>query len=102
MSDDPFETLPDQNGGLAVGAARVRTWAGEHDQGDGVLIGLADLLVASAAIIDEARDFGSKDLRAITTLVRAHRECLESIAGHVPIVESPDPFDVLLEDLKTS
>ena len=102
MSDESFETLPDHLGVLASGAARVRTWAGEHDLGDGVLIGLADLLVTSAAIIDEARDFGSKDLRAISTLVRAHRECLESIAGHVPTVEPPDEFAAFLDDLKSA
>jgi hypothetical protein len=99
---DPFDALPDQIGGLAVGAARVRVWAGEHDQGDGVLIGLADLLVTSAAIIDEARDFGSKDLRAISTLIRAHREVLAEIAGHVPTVDPPDEFAAFLDDLKSA
>jgi hypothetical protein len=77
-------------------------WAGEHDLGDGVLIGLADLLVTSAAIIDEARDFGSKDLRAVSTLVRANRVVLAEIARHAPTVDPPNEFAAFLDDLKSA
>ena len=101
MSDDSFESVAAEVGGLAPGAARVRSWAGVSDLGDGVVIGLADLLVTSAAIIDEARAAKAKDLRAIATLVRAHRECLESIGQHVQTEAGPSEFDAFLEDLQT-
>jgi hypothetical protein len=102
MSDDSFENVPDHPGGLASGAAQVRVWAGAHDVGDGVLVGLADLLVSSAGIIDGAAESGSKDYRSLATLIRPHREVLAEIAGHVPTLEPPDEFAAFLEDLKTS
>ena len=102
MSEDSFENVAADVGGLSVGAARVRVWAVEQDQGDGVLIATADLLIDSARTLDDARARGTTDMRSMSTLYRQHRETLAQLMERVPKDEPVDEFESFLEDLKKS
>lgn len=101
MSDDSFENVLAEVGGLSEGAARVRVWAVDADQGEGVLIATADLLVDSARTLDDARERGSTYMRSLSTLYRQHRENLAQLTKQVPVEEPVDEFNALLEDLRS-
>ena len=95
LSQDEVDKLV----GLSEGAGKVRGWALANDAGDGVTVALADLLVESARILDDAAARGAADLRGTATLVRAHREILDKLHDRIPVDEPIDEFAEFLEDL---